>query len=409
MTAAQLADLIALRPQGVSDSSYIDRVLKALRTHLGMDVAFIAQFRVEDRVFTHVDADGPPPIQPGDTLPPEAGYCQRVVDGVLPELIADTSLCPQAQALPETRELPIGAHLSVPIWLSDGRLYGTLCCFGYAADDTLSERDVQVMRVFADLIADQLDNELKRVRDRVQKHRRISDVLSSDQPSIVYQPILAAQTLELCGWECLARFSTQPPRSPDQWFVEAAEAGLGVDLELRAIESAVSALAVLPGHTYLALNCSPQLVYSGRLAPLLQQLPPRRLVLEITEHAAVADYVRLEQALAPLRQRGVRLSIDDTGAGYANMRHILELGPDIIKLDMSITQGIDNDFKRRALASSLIAFARETGSTVVAEGVETQLELDTLKALGVHKIQGYLLGRPQPLGRALDELKRLTG
>lgn len=409
MTAAQLANLISLRPQGVSDSSYIDRVLKALRTHLGLDVAFVAQFRADDRVFTHVDADGQAPINPGDTLPPDAGYCQRVVDGLLPELIADTSLCPLAMELPETTALPIGSHLSVPILLSDGRLYGTLCCFGYEADPTLGERDIQMMRVFADLVGGQLDSELNRVRDRVQKHRRISAILASDQPSIVFQPILAVQTLELCGWECLARFNTQPPRTPDLWFREAAEAGLGVDLELRAIEHAISALAALPEHTYLALNCSPQLVYSGRLNPLLENLPARRLVLEITEHAAVADYKRLEQALAPLRQRGVRLSIDDTGAGYASMRHILELSPDVIKLDMSITQGIDHDFKRRALASSLIAFARETGSSVVAEGVETEQELETLRALGVHKVQGYLLGRPQPLADALVAARKKLG
>ena len=409
MTAAQLANLIALRPQGVSDSSHIDRVLRALRNHLDMDVAFVAQFRTDDRVFTHVDSDGDAPISPGDALPPEAGYCQRVIDGVLPELIADTSLCPLAMELPETAAIPIGSHLSVPIHLSDGRLYGTLCCFGYEADDSLSERDVQVMRVFAELIADQLDSELKRVRDRVQKHRRISEVLATDQPSIVYQPILAVQTLEICGWECLARFSTTPVRSPDQWFLEAAEAGLGVELELRAIIHALKGLASVPNHTYLALNCSPQLVYSGRLGPLLKDLPPRQLVLEITEHAAVADYVRLEQALAPLRQRGIRLSIDDTGAGYASMRHILELSPDIIKLDMSITQGVDSDFKRRALASSLIAFARETGSSVVAEGVETQQELETLRALGVHKVQGYLVGRPQPLDSALAALRKKAG
>lgn len=409
MTAAQLANLISLRPQGVSDSSYIDRVLKALRTHLGLDVAFVAQFRADDRVFTHVDADGQAPINPGDTLPPDAGYCQRVVDGLLPELIADTSLCPLAMELPETTALPIGSHLSVPILLSDGRLYGTLCCFGYEADPTLGERDIQMMRVFADLVGGQLDSELNRVRDRVQKHRRISAILASDQPSIVFQPILAVQTLELCGWECLARFNTQPPRTPDLWFREAAEAGLGVDLELRAIEHAISALAALPEHTYLALNCSPQLVYSGRLNPILENLPARRLVLEITEHAAVADYKRLEQALAPLRQRGVRLSIDDTGAGYASMRHILELSPDVIKLDMSITQGIDHDFKRRALASSLIAFARETGSSVVAEGVETEQELETLRALGVHKVQGYLLGRPQPLADALVAARKKLG
>lgn len=401
MSAAQLTHVIALKPSGSSDSSYINRVLQALRTHLDMDVAFVTQFRDRDRLFTHVDARGLSPISPGDTLPPEVGYCQRVVDGQLPELIPNTAQCALAMNLPETTSIPIGAHLSVPIWLSDGRLYGTLCCFGFTADHSLSRRDIQVMKVFAELIAEQLDDELRRVRDRMNKHRRISQVLASAQPNIVYQPIFAVQTLKTCGWECLSRFSIEPQRSPDQWFLEAAEAGLGVELELRAIERALLGLARLPEHNYLALNCSPELVYSGRLTPLLQDVPPTRLVLEITEHAAVADYKRLEQALEPLRNKGVRLSIDDTGAGYSSMRHILKLSPDIIKLDMSITQGIEQDFKRRALASALIAFAREIGASVVAEGVETHIELQTLCELGVQKIQGYLLGRPVPLEQAV--------
>ena len=130
---------------------------------------------------------------------------------------------------------------------------------------------------------------------------------------------------------------------------------------------------------------------------MLDGYPAQRLVLELTEHAVVQDYASLQVALHPLRQRGVRVAIDDAGAGYASMRHILQVRPDIIKLDMSLTRGIDQDFQRRAMASALIAFARETGSVIVAEGVETEAELAQLKRLGAANAQGFLLGRPKPL------------
>ncbi|MDE1165325.1 MAG: EAL domain-containing protein, partial [Pseudomonas sp.] len=220
------------------------------------------------------------------------------------------------------------------------------------------------------------------------------------QPAIVYQPIFDARTLAVSGWECLSRFTSEPMRSPDKWFEDAAEAGLGVDLECRAIEQALIGLATLPAHTYMTLNCSPQLIFSGRLDALLQGHPVNRLVLEITEHAVVSDYVRLQHSLEGLRRSGVQLAIDDAGAGYASMRHILLLNPDMIKLDMSLTRGIDRDSKLRAMASAIIAFAAQTGSTVVAEGVETESELEALRSLGASKVQGYLLGRPMTLADA---------
>jgi EAL domain-containing protein (putative c-di-GMP-specific phosphodiesterase class I) len=93
----------------------------------------------------------------------------------------------------------------------------------------------------------------------------------------------------------------------------------------------------------------------------------------------------------------MRLAIDDTGAGFASLRHILNLEPDIIKLDISLTRGVDVDRARRALAAALIAFAANTGASIVAEGVETASELSVLRDLGVGFGQGYLLGRPGPL------------
>jgi EAL domain-containing protein (putative c-di-GMP-specific phosphodiesterase class I) len=145
----------------------------------------------------------------------------------------------------------------------------------------------------------------------------------------------------------------------------------------------------------LAVNASPETVLDPRLDTLLHSIPsPERLVLEITEHAAVDHYEAIAQRLKSYRTRGLKIAVDDAGAGYASFRHILNLVPDRIKLDMSLTRDIDVDPARRALAAALIHFSAETGSTLVAEGVETAAELATLQELGVNKAQGYFLGRP---------------
>jgi EAL domain-containing protein (putative c-di-GMP-specific phosphodiesterase class I) len=124
-------------------------------------------------------------------------------------------------------------------------------------------------------------------------------------------------------------------------------------------------------------------------------------MLEITEHDVIEEYLNIDEVLRVLRKRGVRIAVDDAGAGYASFRHILKLAPDLIKLDTSITRGIDGNRAGRALASALIRFAQETGSAIVAEGVETAAELRTLRVLGVTSVQGYLLGRPAPLEDAV--------
>jgi len=395
-----LTSVVALKPPPGAGEEGIDKVLRAVRTHLNMDVAFVSRFRERDRVFTHVDARGVAPLKRGDVLPLEAGYCKKVVDGRLPQLIPNTAALPLAMAIPETRALPIGAHLSVPVRLSNGRLYGTLCCFSEHADSTLGDRDLGMLKVFAELIADRLETDQLAKDERLRKHRIICAALAKAQPNVVYQPIVDLTRGQICGWESLARFTDEPMRSPDVWFRDAAEAGLGLEMELRAVEKALMGLGQLPAQHYLSINCSPQLFLSGRLGRMLGACDPGRLVLELTEHCIVSDYNALMEAIEPLRARGLRLAIDDAGAGYASMRHILQLRPDIIKLDMALTQGIDGDSQRRAMASALIAFARETNCSVVAEGVETLPDLLTLRRLGADKVQGYLTGRPMPLALA---------
>jgi EAL domain-containing protein (putative c-di-GMP-specific phosphodiesterase class I) len=121
-----------------------------------------------------------------------------------------------------------------------------------------------------------------------------------------------------------------------------------------------------------------------------------RVIVEITEHAAVPDYAALHRALGPHRDAGLRLAVDDAGAGYASFRHILNLRPDLIKVDSSLVSRIDLDAAQQALVRSLLTFAENSGAVLLAEGVETQGELDELARIGVPLVQGFLLARPSP-------------
>ena len=227
--------------------------------------------------------------------------------------------------------------------------------------------------------------------------QRIQQVLKEGLITMVFQPIIDLQTGEVRGVESLARLTAEPRRSPDLWFIEATNVGLGVELELKAIREALLQLDMLPPSVYMSINASPATAASPLLAEILEATPLNRVVLEVTEHDAVSDYEALMGSLKDLRSRGLRLAVDDMGSGYANLRHILRLAPDIIKLDVELTRGIDVDTPKRALASSFANFAREIGAKIVAEGMETKPEYETLKELGVHLGQGYYLARPGPL------------
>lgn len=226
---------------------------------------------------------------------------------------------------------------------------------------------------------------------------RIERMLATRRYVTVFQPIVALRTRRVVGVEALTRFRADPTRPPDEWFAEAHGVGLGVELELATSQAALAGLDRLPSQLYMSVNASPQLLLSGRFAPLCSGRHAPRLVIELTEHVVVEDYPELLLHLRQLRGAGVRLAIDDTGAGISSLAHILKLGPDIIKLDRALTSGIDSDPARRALAIALVAFAAESGAQIVAEGVETGEELAALCELGITFGQGYHLAKPAPL------------
>ncbi|GGI05959.1 EAL domain-containing protein [Egicoccus halophilus] len=216
--------------------------------------------------------------------------------------------------------------------------------------------------------------------------------------SIVFQPLYALDDGRLVAVEALTRFHTDPPERPDVWFQRATCAGLGRDLELAAIDQALTAVAAdgLPPDVGVNLNCSPQALADPRLPGLLGRTR-RPVVFEITEHAMVEDYPALEAAMQRLREHGARFAVDDAGAGFASLRHIVRLAPEFIKLDMSLTQNLRADPVRSTLAACLLRFTNETGRRLVAEGIEHAADLAHWRHLGAHAAQGHHLGRPGPL------------
>jgi EAL domain-containing protein (putative c-di-GMP-specific phosphodiesterase class I)/CheY-like chemotaxis protein len=251
-----------------------------------------------------------------------------------------------------------------------------------------------------DGIVHELSTKLRREEDatihRLTRRTEIQRLVDGEGMEMHFQPIVELTTRTVVGSEALARFTDDPSRPPNERFQEAAEAGLGVELELTAIRMALAEVGYAPAGTYISVNASQRVAMHPGLLDLLDEAPVERLVVEITEHEAVEDYDALTTSLRVLRARGVRIAIDDAGAGFSSLRHTLRLAPDIVKLDISITRDIDSDRGRRALASAMISFADEMDMAIVAEGVETEAENAVLQELGVPFGQGYLFARPAP-------------
>lgn len=212
----------------------------------------------------------------------------------------------------------------------------------------------------------------------------------------VFQPIVDLASGRTVGHEALTRF--HDGTRPDRRFADAVAVGLGLELESACLTAAVAASPRLPGAGWLSLNVSPDLLLEGQRLRDCLRGGTRPTVLEVTEHVAIEDYTAFRAAVSRIRPR-VRVAVDDAGAGFASFRHILELRPDFVKLDIGLVRKIDHDDVRQALVAGIVYFAKKSGCQLVAEGIETPGERDQLRSLEVELGQGYLLGRPSPADR----------
>jgi len=392
---AGLAELARVSLDGSSES--ISRMLSLARSALDMDVAFVSVFTDGEAIVEAVDGDAESfALDAGMRVPLVETYCHRMLKGRLPSVVRDTMHDPRTADLPITRDAEIGAYVGVPVRLWDGRLYGTLCCLSHEPEPTLNARDIRFMRVLAEIVAEQIDRQELETEKRRLEWSRIRSVLDDREVNVEFQPVFDLAQNEVVTLEALARFWREPMRPPSAWFSEAAEVGLGLELELAAIEVALTRLAEFPPAVSMAINVSPATAVDPRFFDLVFPVADR-MVIEVTEHAQVDDYEELARALAPLRACGARLAIDDVGAGFASLRHILRLEPDIVKLDLTLTHEIASDPAREALASSLVHFAEGIDATIAAEGIESSADLELLRALGITYGQCFYLARPSSL------------
>jgi EAL domain-containing protein (putative c-di-GMP-specific phosphodiesterase class I) len=254
-------------------------------------------------------------------------------------------------------------------------------------------------RVTHTIVADintELQSRLSRDRRRDRTRERILRVIHAGGPQVVVQPIRRLVSSEVVGFEALSRFGNEGLTTAE-WFEDAHSCGLGAELEIAALRGAVQhawPLIAGRGDAYLAINVSPSTLGYPEAIHLLGQLPADRVVVELTEHELITDSHHLG-ALSRIRSAGMRLAVDDVGAGFAGLQRLLTLRPEIIKLDRSIVSTIETDPSRRALTRALAGFADELGIALVAEGIERWSQTLSLCELGVSIGQGYLLGPPE--------------
>jgi len=362
--------------------SHLERVVALAQRHLGLDAVCIAERRPDGVHYCRAAAGDPDSFEVviGAPLPSAlVGLADAVVSGSAPTVVGDT--CPEA---------PERTQVAAPLLRSDGSAYGAIVGLASGPRPDLDARDFRLLSMSADLLLRYLDDQ----RDLDALRAGIGELIEGRQLDIATQPIFDLRGGHCIGVEALARFP-QGWGSPDATFRAADAAGMGVELERLAVQQAWPILEKLRPNQFLTVNLSPVAAATlAERATAYAELPLRQLVVEITEHAAVDSYANLRAQLRPLRELGLRVAVDDAGAGYASLRHVVELRPDFIKIDRDLVHGLAEDHARRVAVSAFVLLSLDLNANVIAEGLERPADLAALYDLGVDAAQGYLLGRP---------------
>jgi len=359
-----------------------------------VDVAVVFEATGEGLSVLATAGDDGNPVQLADLVPVErAEYLlDRSRSGAWGELWADRP--GPGLGDEEMTDLGVAGQAFAPI-LADDEIVGLI---GIATTD----RD-EAEHLVADLpsvseaaaVADAVLAPMIVARQRLRTaEARIAEMIASRAFHMVFQPIVDLDTGLTVGFEALSRFASGD--APDEVFADAAEAGLGADLEAATLTAAVQDAAGLPAQVWLALNISPTFLgESTRLINILAQRT-RPITLEITEHQVIDDYGPIHAAMAALGP-DVRLAVDDAGAGVANFQHLAELRPALVKIDAGLIHAVNASVSRQAVVVGLVHFAAASGAAILAEGIETEAEQAMVRQLGVTLGQGYYLGRPAPV------------
>jgi hypothetical protein len=300
-----------------ADGEAINRLLSLVHEHLNMDVAYLAQFVEGQQIIRSLQGDGTS-LQLAVNVAGQADdtYCIRVLAGQMPPAIPNARVNAVTRELPITHDLHIGSYVGTPCIGSDGSVEGMLCCMSAGPSPWLDEKSVGFLRLISQLISDHLRPALPVSSTTLASDTEyIQDVIDRSALRIAFQPVVHLADDEIVAYEALTRFDDGRFPSPAHTFALAARCGLGVELELVAVERALEHLPEIRPDRGLAINVSAATLLSPRLRELLLAHSDRKIGIELTEHSPVLDYVALDKALAPLRAVGIGVIVDDAGAG----------------------------------------------------------------------------------------------
>lgn len=387
----------------LADVENLDESLQAavasFRKLLDFEISYISRFDNGQQVIEAIDCSDSGadiPIKKGSAINIEKTYCKRVADKKLPKFVRDAKEEPLVADIPALAELSVGTLISVPITMRDGKLYGSICGFSRTIRNDISERDIRFVELLAEFASRILEHSITKSSKLRKRHDFIMKIINDRSFHNVYQSIVDFSTGKNIGLEALTRFEDVSFESPDWIFREAESFGLKAELEIAVLDEPIKRTHQMSGDCYVSINVSPTTVATKAFKDLVATAATDHLVIELNEADTVDSYFALNNHLDKIRALGVSLAIDDVGSGYANFRHILELSPEILKLDISLIRDINISRKKQALAAAIIAYADEFGSKIIAEGVETDAELQVLQKLGINLIQGYLFSKPAP-------------
>jgi EAL domain-containing protein (putative c-di-GMP-specific phosphodiesterase class I) len=306
--------------------------------------------------------------------------------GIIAAVLADTD--PSGAAVRQRLSNSLDENPGVPERALLEYLLETRRSDANTAETLESARQMRLTPAIPPKVAEQID--------AIRSMSRISALLESQMLMTAFQPIYGLEGKGVVGVEALSRFVSDDGAAAELWFAEAAAVGLGANLEFAALGSAAAAAKSLPGSLFVSLNISPASCLDPRLPELFEhiELPINRVVLELTDTVKDEEYPQFISAINPLRDKGLRIAVDDTHSGAGALSRMVHLRPDFLKLGRNVIGDVDKDGIQRALAACLVDFAEQIGTTLVAEGIETVGELKVLTELGISAGQGYLLGRP---------------
>jgi PAS domain S-box-containing protein len=393
---ALIADTLARLPTGRAVEETAEAICRQVVSLSDIAAVAIVRFDHQRRAMpvAFVTADGTAQSQRPLALARSRHLHARALEGPWVETWTQGPAAQPYRAL--HAELGTTALAEVPI-RHGGDLVGMLAAFSNTVDGVLRlTNTLPALAEFADLTGVVLGTSLAERMSSGRLHGRLQAVIELGAFHPVFQPIVDLQSSGVVGFEALTRFDDGA--RPNVAFADAWSVGLGPALELATLAAAVGGAAALPPGGWLSVNVSPRLIEAEPGLREVLAAAGRPIVIEVTEHEVIADYGALRSAIR-LLGADVRLAVDDAGAGAANFAHIVDLHPDYVKLDIGLVRGIDHDTGRQALVVGMRHFAQTAGCRLVAEGIETRAEADTLVSLGAELGQGYLFGRPSPASR----------